>query len=340
MTRFFTKKLLKRTIVSSAFFSGLMSFFTSVSALNANIVNMSTHVSYADLQTAIDTANSGDTLSITGTQIGNFVINKDLTLKGSKNAILDGNHAGTVLSVGTINNIVVYIDNLSIQNGHAAIGGGILNFATLHLNKVNVTNNTSDSDGGGIYSNSILAHLSISNSLIENNTAVIRGGGIYNDDGSLMIKGSEISGNTSENGDGGGIYNNFGIAIVTISNTKFEKNLALNGNGGAFYAKGNETAFDHVKIKRNKALNGAGIYNTTDSILDIHHSKIEKNNASLNGGGIYNISGIINLSHSEIEHNNASETGGGILNNGVENLHLLDSEVKHNNPNNIASDVT
>jgi len=76
-----------------------------------------------DLQAVIDSANSGDTILIAGTCVGQFVVkDKSITLRrsGKKAAILDGNGVGTVLSVtgelgGTAPDVLVY--GLVVRNG-------------------------------------------------------------------------------------------------------------------------------------------------------------------------------------------------------------------------------
>lgn len=305
--------------------------------LSADVTNTRTHVVYSDLQNAIDAANSGDTLVIKGTQYGNFVVNKDLTLKGDKDAILDGSQTGTVLSVGTISNIVVYLERLTIQNGLANEGGGILNQATLNLSRVSVINNAANDIGGGIFNDGTIAHLYVSDSTIDNNTADSDGGGIYNNQGGLIVNFSEISYNKAIDGNGGGVYSFIGISVVTVSESKIEYNTALGGDGGGFYAFGSETDFDNVKFKWNLAENGGGIFNTDGSVLHIAHSKFERNSASVRGGGLYNDAGIINISHSEVEHNRGTINGGGIFKVFDQELNLYKTEVKHNSPDNIAT---
>lgn len=319
---------------SSAFFGAFALSLMSTFSLCADVFNLSTHVNYADLQDAIDDANSGDTLLIKGKQIGNFVINKDLTLRGEKNAVLDGNQTGTVLTVGSISNIVAYVRSLTIQNGLADNGGGIVNDATLNLFNVEIINNTATANGGGIYASTSVSHTSLNDCDVEYNSSGINGGGIANTAGGLVITHSKISHNVASNGEGGGVYSSEGIAIITISDTKIENNSTPNGAGGGIFIEENETLLDDVKIKRNRAINGGGVY-IVDSIINIKHSELERNIASELGGGLYNQGGVATFRDSEVERNNASTTGGGIYNDVNGTLNLIKTEVKHNNPNNI-----
>src|SRR5207244_203319 len=72
-----------------------------------------------NLQTAINNANPGDIIDVTGTCRGHFTINKSLTLT-SDGAVLDGTNNGRVLYVGTPN-ITVKLEELTIKNGN--VGG-------------------------------------------------------------------------------------------------------------------------------------------------------------------------------------------------------------------------
>jgi hypothetical protein len=53
------------------------------------------------LQPAIDGAAQGETLLVTGTCTGPFTISNNLTLNGIGQAVLDGNHAGRTVTVGS-----------------------------------------------------------------------------------------------------------------------------------------------------------------------------------------------------------------------------------------------
>lgn len=117
---------------------------TSVQAAHAapdpdkcKLENLNTGVKYSpNLQDALDAATAGDVLLIKGTCVGNFTINKNITLQGkaTKKApvpTLDGNNTGSVItSTGTTLDLI----DLVITNGVASCtsdefclvaGGGI-----------------------------------------------------------------------------------------------------------------------------------------------------------------------------------------------------------------------
>jgi hypothetical protein len=160
------------------------------------------------LQDAIDKAGSGNNLEVRGLCIGNFTIDKSLTLVGvAKNgypvAQLDGNQTGSVLSVYSS----VTVTDLTITNGDTGTdGGGIFNDdgGTLTMNgSSSVSGNTAGDDGGGIYNAGTLTMNDSSS--VSGNTASVDGGGIFNSGILTMNDSSTVSGNTSGN-DGGGIF--------------------------------------------------------------------------------------------------------------------------------------
>ncbi len=97
------------------------------------VVNRASNARSSTLQAAVDAASPGDSLRVAGTCVGTTTITKDLTIEGKKGngarqAVLDGNHAGSVL---TINGGTVTLERLLITRGTASDslwgdrGGGI-----------------------------------------------------------------------------------------------------------------------------------------------------------------------------------------------------------------------
>src|SRR5580765_5645112 len=94
--------------------------FAAVGTLPAGattVVNCATQ----NLQARLNSAAAGSTVLVKGTCVGNFVLSKNLTLRGSPSATLDGNQAGHVLLVSGTR--TVHLANLTITRGLAATGG-------------------------------------------------------------------------------------------------------------------------------------------------------------------------------------------------------------------------
>ncbi|WP_329583100.1 hypothetical protein [Streptomyces sp. NBC_01361] len=95
------------------------------------------------LQPAIAGAAPGATLMVKGTCTGPFTITKDLTLIGQGRAVLDGNQAGSTVTVTGA--VQVRLTTLTIINGIASAGGGINNAGgTVTLDDSTVRNNEPD----------------------------------------------------------------------------------------------------------------------------------------------------------------------------------------------------
>ena len=174
---------------------------------------------------------------------------------------------------------------------------------TVTISGLTITNGNADEGqyGGGIDNNGTLT---ISNSTISGNSAAEFGGGIYTN-GTLTISNSTIAGNSAAI-HGGGIIN---YGPLTISNSTIAGNSAVN-EGGGIYNNGTLT-ISNSTISGNSAVYGGGIYNY--DTLTISNSTISGNSA-VNGGGINN-SGTLTISNSTISGNSA-DYGGGIRNYG------------------------
>src|SRR5713226_4247081 len=129
--------------------SGMVVFLIAVVVMTvtnrvsaATITVMNTNDSGAgSLRQAIIDAGAGDTIdfSVTGTitlTTGELLINKNLTITGPGVASLSvsGNNASRVFKIAS--GVTVMISGLTISDGSATDGGGILNFGTLTLTNI------------------------------------------------------------------------------------------------------------------------------------------------------------------------------------------------------------
>ncbi len=251
--------------------------------------------SYPDpLTAAIEEAQSGDTLQVTGTCRGTFTISKDLTLTGVR-ATLDAGHAGSVLTISRP--VSVALTNLVITNGEPGLvgfvfhGGGITNRGgTVTLTESEVIANTDS---------------------IPQAAAV--GGGIYNDRGTIDIERSTITGNNVAQ-EGGGINNYYGV--VNVVNSTVSDNRA--GGGGAIANRYGTVVVSRSFISRNSGITGGAIYN--DGLLRISRSTLSGNTSVPGEGGAVFNNASLDLIESTVIFNTASNGGGAIYNLGALNL--------------------
>jgi Bacterial Ig-like domain (group 3) len=198
-----------RAVVVSALALATIPVLASGAAQAAvcSVTDVQTSGTFTDLQAAINAANPGDTLDVTGHCTGNFIVNKDLTLQGEGSAVLDGGGTGTTIDIGSGN---VSLHALTVTGGVSTVGGGVLvnnSASQITLTGVTVNGNSASGDtfasGGGIYV--AAGTLTVVDSTVSGNSATVTstsgggdfvsGGGVTNL-GSVTLINSTISGNT------------------------------------------------------------------------------------------------------------------------------------------------
>jgi predicted outer membrane repeat protein len=260
--------------------------------------------------------NEDETLTITGTEIDG-------------NEALRNNSAGGGIYVTESD---LTLDNTTVTNNQAELpGGGVYiggtpscvenpenpdNFHNLIIQNNSTISGNTAKRGGGIFTTSCDL-LTITDSVIDGNTATEgsfgHGGGIYAN-WTTTIARSTISGNKSEQEDGGGIYfENDYDEPLTISESTFSGNSAGDDGGGIFNNTAPVTITNSTLITNTASNNGGGISNNNGTAIIINSTLIT-NTANSEGGGIYNndIADIVNSTFS----GNDAEAGGGISNNG------------------------
>lgn len=333
------KKIFVRT--SSTLIAFLL---TSIAYIDAHTaINVRTGQQFSDLQTAINAAQQNDVLGLSGTfKVTSDSFNnnqKNLTLNGVENAVLDGNQINTVFTVNDSGEPVnVVFSNLIIQNGSGVSGGGIANTSdtknTIILKNVSVINNSA-SDGGGIYNN---GHALLDDSKVTFNQANGTGGaGIFvsGSKSSLSTSNTKINHNTFSGFNGGGaVYANIAEGYINLSfyKTEIKENTSSNAGGGCYF--GNVVAqISKSNIENNSSSNTGGGFYVTNSSLIIIDSEIEKNSTvGLFGGGIFASGSEFKIFDSKFKHNTA-EIGGGLFLTST-SLQMFNSVIEKNTATN------
>lgn len=266
------------------------------------------------------------------------------TITNSKFIENDANRGGAIF----LNIAPAYIINCSFignkaidkGTGYIASGGAIYDHsANLVLKNSEFINNTAEANGGAlelantyttIYSgDNVTTEIDwfvIDNCTLINNTAGVDGGAIFAGYNSVPygnITNSIFENNNALTGNGGAISNYFGI--LNIKNTRFTNNTA-GENGGVIFNYGHynfpsefwgNVTIDNCTFSKNSAKAGGVVYNyNTYSKVDISNSKLENNTAVNDGGAISNCLGIMNINNSSFVSNIAGENGGAIFNYG------------------------
>ncbi|WP_169805821.1 Ig-like domain-containing protein [Methanobrevibacter curvatus] len=260
--------------------------------------------------------NSGTFKGINNT---NIIINKNVTIIGKPNAIIDCENRSYAFYVSSGSLTLI---NITICNSYSS---SILNYGNLTVINCKFVNNHDSSDGGAITN---YRYATVINSSFNNNSAYYRGGAIYNynyNSGNLIVVGSNFTSNRAEIlppvGDeygGGAVYNYVGN--TTIKNSNFFNNIA-GVNGGAVNSYDGKLTVENSSFIGNVA-NGNGyyivqdgggaIYNYQYSNLSVSNSTFKNNKANNNSGGAIVSSGNIKVNNCIFEKNLAKSRGGAI----------------------------
>ncbi|PPK99901.1 MBG domain-containing protein [Parapedobacter indicus] len=203
----------------------------------------------------------------------------------------------------------------NVVTGANSYGGGMDNNASSPtLDRVRISDNSSNNDGGGLSnrngSSPVLTHVYITgNSAGIDETSVSYGGGIYNQSSSPALANVEIHDNTAafggglanrssaarlrnvvicgnrSRGAGGGVYNDAAAAALTLTNVTISGNIAMvNASAGEWFNNSG------TPIIRNSIIYGNGIRkgiagNLTNSQYSLLQEHTNAENGNLNYTG-------------------------------------------------------
>jgi hypothetical protein len=239
------------------------------------------------------------------------------------------------------NNARVTIANLTLTNGFAQSGGGVLNSGTLMLNACTIAGNeaTGFGEGGGgvlnygalVVTNSVIhtnrssnsgggirninGTVSVYSSTIAENAGTT-GGGIANHNGTAFVEATTVSGNRSFDA-GAGVFNRFGTTRLLNSTVSGNSAQSANGGGGVYVSYG-DVFVSFSTIASNLAINsgkGGGIRKEVSATVTIDHTIVAGNRAA-NGP---DLSGTITSG----DHNLIAFPGGATI-QGATNHNILD----------------
>ena len=265
---------------------------------------------FADIQTAIDSAASGDTIELDGLYKGSgtaIVIDKNnLTILGN-GAILDGQGQSRILNVtGT----GIILKNMNFINGNVTDNGGAVYWYGDNgaINNCNFANNKATQRGGAIYwygVNGTISNSNFTNNTVKkyggsaiqwdahsvngtinncnftNNSGAQKGGAIYWYGVNGTISNSNFINNTAIYG--GAIYWEDNAVYGTINNCNFISNTG--NDGGAIYWYGANGRMNNCNFTNNVGDNGGAI-NWQRTYGLVSNSNFINNTAD-NGGAIY-----------------------------------------------------
>ena len=229
----------------------------------------------------------------------------------------------------------IYFENSSIEGNYTF---------NIMLNSGDVSSNTSEGYGGGIYvyQGSVSYNKDKTGGLLsvtENESN--QGAGIFIQTGNLEISNGDISSNIiNGDGNGAGLYISGGrmeMADGTINGNKINGS----GNGGGVYVTG-DSSNDSIKggftmidgaITNNVSIHGGGVYINNGNFI-MRDGQISSNGkitdgevttVTQNGGGVYLDNGDFQLLGGSIDNNSATNFGGGVYLQGDNCVYTLTS---------------
>ena len=269
-----------------------------------------------------------------------------------ENVLIENNNARTEGGgMYNFSNTKLTLKHVRIISNKAQNGGGMKSFrAILQIDSSQISKNSADWYGGGIYSDGDTMHISYSN--IDSNKATsYQGGGLFVENAIVSIKGGKINGNSAKTDAGGILFrkNTYG----TIDDVEISKNISPRNGGGIYLISNSDPTkqfqFTKVVFSDNEAFAGGGIYlnstspkfdnvtftgnTTTDAgaglmvssgcYPDLKNCLFEKNKAAT-GGGLFSQNGaIVSLNKVSFLENEAANYGGGIYCGGTSNYNAI-----------------
>ncbi len=251
---------------------------------------------FPTLYDALNSAASGDTIAIVGTELlsGPIIIpGKGLKVFGGYSA--DYSSRDPLANVTVISGLIANhtlkfageVDNNTEVDGFLINGGGGLTFGGLPY---------SANYGGGVMLNGTsptLRNLEITGNIVGDDAQLGCGGGIMMTNSSAVLENVHIHGNTAVYGAGLFAFGSTPTLIncVIENNPSITTNLSYGPVGGGIHALDSDLNLVDCTISGHlEQISGGGIYlagYNTSSSLDMTGGEITGNSAKDNGGGLY-----------------------------------------------------
>jgi CSLREA domain-containing protein len=261
-----------------------------------------------------------------------------ITIRGAGAAatIVDGGDLDRIFRIEP--GVVAWIEELTVRNGTAENGGGILAHGQLGLTAVRIAGNTANLRGGGLYIDTTLSVFVEYSDVVANQSA-LDGGGLHlsaNADGLVFLRNSSLQQNSARYG--GAIFHS-GSGRLELQRVSVSGNQAAGGGGLAIHEPTSdnfihESTFDDNHATHELFGNGGAIF--TLATLYVHNSTISGNTATRNGGAVHN-EGSANLYNSTVVFNQADidadpngGRGGGLYNESSGTLAIRNSVLAGN----------
>ncbi len=246
--------------------------------------------------------------------------NKTLTItdtsSGAKGTLTGGN-ANNGGGINIHEGSTVIIEKGNIVGNNADDGGGIFNRGTLIMNGGVIADNVADDNGGGIHCTTDNANskLQITNVTISGNrTDDDDGGALYlNLDNDSTINNCQIMNNNSDDTAGAILMKSSGKTL-TITDSRINSNYSSDDGGGIYLEKGKIT-MSYTQVNNNETENDSGAVKVEeDCEFTVVNSSFNNNKAQSEEAGAIKNFGTTTLKTCSIIGNSSKKQGGGIFN--------------------------
>jgi len=257
---------------------------------------------------------------------GNTVTIHNSTI--DNNDALDEGGGIALISTGAVPTDVFTLDTVQLTNNHSGddSGGMLADGFGMVLTIVDsvITGNSTDDDGGAIYIEDTGGPTNILRTVISGNTALERGGAIYlyDPDDDVIIQDSTISGNSAGQGGGGlFLYSFDGVGHeLIVENSTISGNSATRGGGIYLYYDDHGLTIRNSTISNNQATTGEGgginTYFVGSEVVTFDFTTVSGNTAATEGGGIYLYGGTMPVTNSIVGDNTAAVSGNDLAGDG------------------------
>jgi len=259
--------------------------------------------------------------------------NTSLTIQNSE---ISGNTAtssgGGIHFTGTSLNLDHVLVDDNHATGPASAGGGVaINVgATVDMNYVTISNNSSASTGGGLES---FSALTMTDSTVNGNSTAGTGGGIKFTGSSITLTRVAINDNHSTGSTGTSYGGGISIGTTTSSANFYDTSITNNSSNdhGGGLASGSSLTFWGGLVANNSttgSLNvgdGGGLYLAGSSKsyslynVTVSGNTVDNTNNNAAGGGIYNLQ-TLNMHSVTIAGNTSEGVGGGLGSTGTTSI--------------------
>ena len=208
---------------------------------------------------------------------------------------------------------VVELENGRIERNHAGTcGGGVaLIEGEINFAGVEFRDNTSGTDGGGLYLEGTGSTAVLSASLLGSGSASSRGGGIAQLSGAtLTLTDVDVHENLAAT-DGGGIFVGGSASQLYMSGAGGSINRNSAERGGGLFAEAGDVSLTDQSLNDNTAVaEGGGVRVTAGADVGFYFGAARRNVAGTHGGAFAVPGGTLEIVGSDVFANEASDHGG------------------------------